>query len=120
MCCLPLTSNLLSTIRAWRPALQKPFQHSMSWETETGKSSTRIDQDYNELIKHASDAQYQEMAAAILGIAFAVVGITSMIFCCINEKRIVLRPRIGRSSRGDSGDSVGSVTRKYFFLVLGK
>ena len=81
--------------------------------------SSSIDKDYDELVRHANDAQYQEMAAAILGIAFAVVGITSMIFGCINEKRIILRSTIGRSSRGNNEDSMGSVVRKYFFLTLG-
>ena len=90
----------------------------MLWEISSSSRSS-IDEDYNELVRHASDAQYQEMAAAILGIAFAVVGITSMIFSCINEKRIILRSSIGRSSRGNNEDSMGSVIRKYFFVMLG-
>ena len=89
----------------------------MGWET--GSSGISVDYNYNKLVRHANDASYQETAAAILGIAFAVVGITSAIFGCINEKRMILRSMAGKSSKDGNDDSIGSVIRKYFFLALG-
>ena len=71
---------------------------------------------YSSLVKHSRDGQYQEMAAAVLGIAFAVVGLTSLMFGCMGGTGI------GRytGKRGGGETCSGNVIRIYFFILLGK